>query len=196
MLGLDEEKLKQWARQNRKESHAEFRARALANDILSNQVTVKDDNGTDVTDALAQMGRPLTSEAITTKLKKCNAHLRFERAINFPDLMGIYILDPQGRHAINGEKVKHLMGMEAGTMPEFTVIHKTQKKIANPELFGKHAGRDVNWLEVDTYQDRTMGWRSVLVRLLHQGLITRFDVEKHFGWTPSRDSQKWHEQTN
>lgn len=187
MLGLDEARQLEWARQDKRDKLAEIRARALAQDIESNQVTISPDNGVDVSNAMAQMGHPLTSDSVIAKLKLCNSHLRFERSRNFPELMGIYQLDQHGRHTINGEKVTHIMGMEAKTMPEFTVIHKTKKDIPNPDNSGQ-------WKEVETYAGQTRGWRTVLVRLLHAGLINRGDVEKHFG-LPSRDSANWYNQT-
>lgn len=183
MLSLDEQKQKQWARRLVYEKTAELRARALANDIKSNEVTIQADAGRDVTNPLAQMGRPLTCQQVIDKLKLCNSHLRFERATRFPDLMGIYMLNQLGRHTINGEKVSHVMGMEAGMMPEFTVVHTATRDVP---------GRGKEKI----YADRTTGWRTVLVRLLHAGFITQADVQTHFGWAPSSDSRLWHEQTS
>lgn len=188
MLSVDEQKQRAWAREVTREKTAELRARALAEDLQSNQVTVAPDNGADVTNAVAQMGRPMTSEAVIGKLKLCNSHLRFERCNNFPDLMGVYLLDPTGRHKINGEAVRHVMGMESGTMPEFTIIHEMKKRVPDPDNEGQ-------WKEIKTYLGQTRGWRTILVRLLHASLITRLDVEKHFGWTPSRESEKWYLRT-
>jgi hypothetical protein len=200
MLGLDQQKQTQWARKQAEEQFREMRARALADDLKSNEVTVEADNGTDITNAIAQMGKPLSAETVIEKLKKCNSRLYFERAKSDPSLYGIYLQDPTGTVYVNpqGEVLilKHICGMEAGIMPEFTVIHKVKKKIANPDILGKDAGRDVPWKVVDTYGGQTRGWRTVLVRLLHAGLITRGDVEKHFGWAPSRDSQRWNAQTS
>lgn len=186
MLNVDGEKQRAWAREVTREKSAELRARALAEDLQSNQVTVAPDNGADVTDAVAQMGRPMTSEAVIAKLKQCNSHLRFERSNNYPDMIGIYLLDPAGRHSINGEKVTHVMGMESSTMPEFTIIRKMKKRVPD---------NDGQWKEIETYVGQTRGWRTILVRLLHAGFINRYDVEKHFGWTPSRQSANWYNRT-
>lgn len=188
MLGLDEAAQLRWARETKREKAADLRARILAEEIESNQITVAPDNGVDITNALAQMGRPMTAETVIAKLKRCNNSLRFERSKNFPDLIGIYILDKDGRHTIDGEHVRHMMGMEARTMPEFTVIHETTKDIPDPDNPGQ-------WKEVKTYAGQTRGWRTLLVRLLHAKLINRLDVEKHFGWIPSRDSERWYNHT-
>lgn len=199
MLGLDEARQLEWARQEKRDKIAEVRARALAEDIESNQVTVEPDGGVDISDAMAQMGRPMTSEQVIAKLKLCNSKLYFERAKSDPSKIGVYLLDPKGTVYVNPQGdvlvLKHICGMEAGVMPEFTVIHKTTKRVTNPELLGQNVGRDVPWKIIETYADQTRGWRTVLVRLLHAGLITRGDVDKHFGWVPSRDSERWANQT-
>jgi hypothetical protein len=99
--------------------------------------------------------------------------------------------------------------MESGVMPEFTVKHVTRKKLPNKEIFGRGGHferggkfvtddtptRDIDWVEVETYAGETRGWRTVLVRLLHMGLINRLQVEENFGWAPSRPSEKWYSAT-
>lgn len=200
MLGVDEHKLASWRRMEVYERTAELRRQQLAKELESHEVTVADDAGYDVTSLEAQIGRPMTCEQVMDKLRKCNSSLYFERSKSDPRLMGIYLVDPTAKPYINPEgkvlNIRHIMGMEAGIMPEMTVIHTTKTRVANPDVVGnKAAGRDVPWKVVDTYLDRTMGWRSVLVRLLHARLITEYDVRRHFGWTPSRTSEKWKTQT-
>lgn len=200
MLGLDEQKQLEWARKQQQEKAAELRARALAEDLRSNEVTVESDAGRDITNSLAQMGRPLTAQQVIDKLKKCNARLYFEVAKADPNMYGVYLMDPAGVVYVNPQgdvlTLKHICGMENGVMPEFTVVHKVRKKVANPDIFQKNAGREVNWKESWTYGGQTRGWRTVLIRLLHAGIITRLDIEKHFGWAPSHDSKRWFEQTH
>lgn len=205
MLGKDEQLQNRWRQEESKEQAQERRQRMLAEELHNHEVTVEEDAGTDITDLKAQLGRPMTCEQVIEKLQKCNSRLYFERAKVDETKMGVYLTydygDDEGVLYINPMgilmKVKHLFGMEAGIMPEFTVIHKTKAKVADQSLFGrKEATREVAWRMTDTYLNQTRGWRTVLVRLLHAGLITRSDVEKHFGWTPSRDSQRWHDQTS
>src|SRR5262249_19684755 len=129
-------------------------------------------------------------------------NLIFEKSIRFPELTGVYVERTERNAAGGWDKRKvHLFGMESGIMPEFSVLHKTTKHVPNPELIGATGGKQipremVKWQEVPTFSAETRGWRTVLIRLLKAQLINRSDVEKHFGWSPSQDSEKWHRQTN
>lgn len=197
MLGVDEHVQQRWRLGEARENAEQRRLRMLAEELENHSVTVSSDDGRDVSNLLAQIGRPLTCQQVIDRLQKCNSRLHFERSLRYPNLMGVYLLapgrTPSGAHTTTKT---HLFGMESGIMPEFSVRHKTKTKVANKELFGKVSPtRETPWKEVETFVDETRGWRTVLIRLLHAGLITRWHVEKYFGWTPSHDSQKWHDQT-
>lgn len=199
MLGLDSEKQLNWKRMASKEYAEETRKRALAHDLQSNTVTVAPDNGRNVSDLMAQVGRPMTSQQVIERLKKCNPRLVFLPAKGYA-LYGIYLLDPTGRVHVTPEgqvmTIRHICGMEQGIMPEFSVLHKTHTKVPDQALLGsKQPTREVAWKEVETFGSETRGWRTVLVRLLHAGLITQLQVEQYFGWQPSHDSAKWQKQT-
>ena len=76
------------------------------------------------------------------------------------------------------------------------MIHRTMKKVPNPDLLGsKEPVKEVKWLEVPTFFGETRGWRTVLTRLLKEGIISRASVDEHFGWTPSIASQNWRDLT-
>lgn len=197
MLTLDTSGQERWRVASQRESAVERRQRLLIEDIKSNEVTVAPDEGRDITNLIAQLGKPMTSWDVMRKLKKINPNLHFEYAKADPTKIGVYIRTKEKTSAgTYVDALKHICGMEAGIMPEFSVIHKTKKRIANPELLGRQvASREVPWREVDTYLTETRGWRVILVRLLHANLINRLDVEKHFGWIPSHDSKRWHDQT-
>jgi hypothetical protein len=197
MLVLDTGTQQNWQRAAKAETNAAQRQANLAKEILSNTISVDDDAGRDTSNLLAQMGRPLASIEVQRRLKLVCPNLIFERSIKYPDQTGIYI-DKDVRNAAGcWEKKKiFLCGMESGVMPEMSVRHKAKKQVANPEVFGKDAPtREIDWLNVDTFAAETRGWRTVLVRLMHLEMLTRADVEKHFGWTPSVDSRKWYDQT-
>lgn len=199
-LVLDSDDQRRWQQEDARESAVERRQRLLAQELENHAVTVAPDDGHDVSNLMAQIGRPLSCHEVIDKLKKCNSRLYFERSKADPTKMGVYLHDPTGVVYVNpqGETVviKHLFGMESGVMPEFSVRHTTKTRVANQELFGKKEPvAEIEWKVVDTFLSETRGWRSVLVRLLHAGLITRHDVETHFGWSPSRDSKNWHDQT-
>ena len=197
MLALDSEAQRRWRLETNKESLTERRQRMLADDLKSNTVTVEPDGGRDVSNLLAQMGKPMSAQQLIERLRRCNPRLVFERAPAYPNLYGIYVTTHEKTAAGTWmEKKAHICGMEAGIMPEFSVLHKKKIRVPNRELFGAaKPTREVDWTEIETFADETRGWRTVLIRLLHANLITRGDVQKHFGWEPSRDSRKWHEQT-
>ena len=200
MLILDTPAQERWNREGGAERTAAARTKALAEEIQSNTISVRHDNGRDTSSLLEQMGRPLASGEVQRRLLLCNPRLIFEVCIRYPELTGVYIEKDERTAAGTWEKRKiHLFGMESGYMPEFSVLHQTMKRVPNPEVIkggGAKVQRDaVKWIEVPTFLGETRGWRTVLIRLLHLELITRAQVEEHFGWTPSRDSQRWAEMT-
>ena len=201
MLAKDSDKIRRHVQAEKQERADEQRRRNLIEDMRSNTVTVESDAGRDVSVPEAQFGRPMTSQAVISKLRRCNSKLYFEESKSDPSKIGVYLMDPTGRVYVNpqGEVLTliHICGMEAGINPEFSILHKTKKKIANPALIGnKKPTREVDWIEVDTVAGETRGWRTVLIRLLHSGLITASDIDKHFGWNPTYQSEKWKLQTS
>lgn len=198
MLSVDTETQQQWRREEKRENSQERRLRELVHDLESNTVTVEDDNGRDVTNLLAQIGKPMTSTQVMEKLKACNSRLHFVLAKTY-NLWGIYLIKPGVN--VNCEwnidkDCVHICGMGNGVMPELSVRHKKKKKVPNKDLLNrKNVGREIDWVEVDTFADETRGWRTVLVRLLHAGLINRNQIEKHFGWNPTYESKRWADAT-
>jgi hypothetical protein len=197
MLLLDTPAQERLRINGKQEQSQALRQQALEQEILSNTISVETDAGRDTSDVLAQMGRPLTSTEVQRRLHLCNSNLIFERSIKFPELTGIYIEKSQRTAAGGWEKRKiFICGMESGILPELSVRHKTKKRVANKELLGSQKPtRDIDWQYVDTFAAETRGWRTVLLRLLHVGIVNRYQVEKHFGWIPSVESKKWAEQT-
>jgi len=205
MLTKDTQKIQEHVRAERQERVEDRTRKNLIDEIQSNTITVESDAGRDVTSVEAQMGRPLTAAAIKSKLKRICNRLYFEESKSDPSKIGVYLQDPTGKIYVNpqGEVLNliHICGMESGISPEFSVLHKGKKRVANPalmELLGnKKPTRDIpQWIEVDTVIGETRGWRTVLLRLMHHGLITEHDVNKHFGWTPTHQSEKWQKQVN
>src|SRR5580765_6624536 len=171
MLGKDEKLQQRWRQESAKEAALERRQRMLADELRNHEVTVERDDGFDISNTTAQMGRPLRVEQVMARLLKCNQRLYFELAKADPSKIGVYLSFPMdsndGVLYANPQglllRLKHLFGMESGLhtdglMPEFTVIHKTKAKVANQELFGRaEPTRDVPWKEVETYLDQTRG---------------------------------------
>lgn len=197
MLGVDELTQIRWRQQEQKQAQQECRQRSLKQEIDSHSASVALDAGRDTSNLLAQMGNPLSSQEVERRLKLCNPRLIFERSIRYPNLIGIYInLQERTPTGAWGTVKKHICGMEAGMMPEFSVLHKKTEKVANPELIGNtKPTREVDWKTVETFADETRGWRTVLARLLKARLINQGDIDKHFP-LPSRSSEKWYHQTH
>src|SRR4029077_6774048 len=201
MLGKDELTQRRWLQEEAKQAAYERSQRALAKHLESNQVTIEPDAGRDVTNAEAQMGKALSALSVIGKLKKCNSRLVFVKHPIY-DQYGIYLRDSKaeilqfkGGHHQSFRGI-HICGMESGINPEFTIIYKKKIKVPDKDLINNPTPtRDVQWKEIETYADQKRGWRTVLIRLLHAGLISEFDVTRHFGWAPSKDSQKWSEMT-
>lgn len=181
---FDEKSLKRQALGENKESQVETRTRNLTSHVSSNILTVADDCGRDTSSLIAQMGRHMTSQELMRRLKLCNPRLHFERSIRYPELFGIYVRVD--------DKLVHVCGMEAGINPEFSVRHKKKMRVPDNDLFGTTTPvGEVKWKEIETFDDETRGWRTVLLRLLEAKLITRGDVMSHFDWLPSQESQYW-----
>lgn len=179
MLGLDEQKQLEWRRNALLEKSSEQRRRHLEQEIKNHTSLVTPDCGRDISLLEARMGSPLTYIEFQARLKKCNQNFHFEIANADSTKAGVYLMPEK----------KFICGMESGIMPEFTVVHKTKTKVANPDKQG-------DWKEVDTYAGETRGWRTVLARLLHAKLITRSQVEQYFGWNPTMESRNWWNQTD
>jgi hypothetical protein len=139
------------------------------------------DGETDTSVLEAQIGRPLTSLQLEQRLKKCNSSLYFERAIADPTKTGIYQIR-------EGQKF-FLLGMEAGYMPEFSVRHVETEKVPDTEIDGATVERR-------KFVSETRGWRTVLARLLRNGLVTVGQIEQYFQVSSGRSSQTWQLYTN
>jgi hypothetical protein len=197
MLILDTPAQERWTRTGALERTQAQRQAALEQEIFSNTVSVCDDAGYDTSELLAQMGHFLSPVEVQRRLHLCNPKLIFEQAIRHPELTGVYFEKDERSAAGGWDKRKiFICGMPTSDiMPEFSILHQTMKRVPNPEVIaggGTAVAREaVKWIEVPTFYAETRGWRTVLIRLLHLGLITRFEVEQHFTWNPTRDSAKW-----
>jgi hypothetical protein len=197
MLVLDTGAQHNWRKAAKAEANAAARQNALLEDIRSNSVSIEDDGGIDTSLLPAQLGKPLASQEVQRRLKLMVPNLIFEVSPHDQTKTGIYIEVDERNLAGSFQKRKvFLCGMETGINPEFSVLHKTKTRVANPELFGKDKPvKEAPWKQVDTFASETRGWRTVLVRLLHLGIIRQNQVDQQFGRNPSRESKKWKERT-
>jgi hypothetical protein len=112
------------------------------------------------------VGIPLEGWRVCARLKKLNSRLWFERSINAPDHLGIYILKNDFK---GGQEKEFLCGIPAEMAPEFTLRLKN---------------------EDGSVKGKIPGWRNTLMKLIRARLITAEAAFKVFG-PPSRDSEMW-----
>ncbi len=126
------------------------------------------------TDTLeAVLGKPLHHNELIRKLRQCNPNLYFELS-QATNRYGIYYPDREAKGTPTCPGVRYLgVSIESGFTPEFT-----PKMLKN----------DGNLLSV------RHGYRTVLARLLHAGVISLGRAEAVFG-TPSRTSKNWKQAT-
>src|SRR6266576_4558686 len=111
-------------------------------------------------------GIPLEGWRVCARLKKLNHKLWFERSINAPDHLGIYILKNDFK---GGQEKEFICGIPAEMAPEFTLRLKN---------------------EDGSVKGKIPGWRNTLMKLIRVRLITAEQAFRVFG-PPSRDSEMW-----
>ena len=119
------------------------RSRDLADSAIAKEedVTSAQDGVFDMSDAVAQAGRPLARSIIESRLRSLNPNLYFQRALKAPDQSGIYL---------NGQ---FLCGMMWQPSPEFTI-----------NITGERDGRK-------EFLSQIRGWRTVIDTLIRKGVI-------------------------
>lgn len=187
MLTADTSVLNRWRQWGRVERTRELTAKALADQIASNDTILAPDDKFDVTEANAQLGRTLTWRELQTKLHACNPNLFFEVSISCPSLRGAYAMLPDKANPWQSAKVKtYLAGFpNSERIPEFSIQHY---KLDRRPIPGDANGQ---WETYKKFTHTTRGWRNVLVMLLRQGLLQPGAVQRNFPncW---RDSARWH----
>lgn len=114
------------------------------------------DGDLDPTNEQQMLGKSYTAEQVMRKLEKLNRRLHFERSNAFPHLIGIYIEHPKGEY----KGMMHLMGMEAGIVPQYSV--------RKPDPEGKRM----------LIEKR--GWMKLLVDLSKMGVINLEQARSKF----------------
>jgi hypothetical protein len=161
---------------------------AMAKELAT---TAPDLAGMDVMDRAQRMGHTMTSGEMIAKLQRINPNFVFRVSKSDDTKMGIYISfwEKQITGGYKPELV-HICGMEntahpltGGVMPEFSIIDTAPEAVPGPD----------GEIRYRAFKAETRGWRTVISILLKRGIITAYDVEKHFGIIPSKDSSRWHE---
>lgn len=158
-----------------------FSLQSARDQAARDAATVDPDNGSQVTDTLAQVGRPLDAPEVQRRLLLLNPNLIFERSRACPEKTGIYLPAPSSPYHPEGRRF--ICGMESCWMPEFSVRHTRQETGLDNSL---HLVMD----------GETRGWRTVLARLIRERLITLPQAERAFALTRGRSSRNWQMVTN
>lgn len=158
---------------------------ALAEEKHAAEASASADGGHPTTSLAAQLGRPMATAEFQRRVTKCNRSLHFERSIAYPRLAGVYALETRPDPVTRRWDLhkRFICGMEADYMPEFTVRHVELRQQPDPQIPGA-------FREFEECVDLTMGWRTVLARLVHERLISTGQCERYFG-IPTRDSRLW-----
>lgn len=167
-----------------------FVAAAAREQLLRDEATFERDGDSDVSNLLEQMGRPLSAATVISLLLELNPSLIFEQSINYPELTGIYVSGP--RQTVSGIVVerRHICGMPTppAILPEFSVRHYKMEEVPNPK-------DKYELIETRKFADETRGWRTVLLRLIKERVISPGAAERLFDIPSGRSSRYWQQQT-
>ena len=191
MLTLDGEQLSRQKRTTRFRENQHRNRETLLDAIERKTITVAKDGDIVTTNLDQQLGTPLSEEEFCRRLRLMNRNFLFEVAQSDPDhLMGIYVVRNERQSDGSNRTVKrYVCGMTRGFMPERTVRHAKRERMPDPDPRNKGG-----WVEVDVFTKETRGWRTVLVRLLRERLITQPQIDRYF--PPNLNSRHWQRLTN
>ena len=118
------------------------------------------------------------------RLKVINPALIYERSNNFPDFGAIYIVENRPDPITNIAPWKrHIVGLMHDENWEFHRPLVVDEEMPEPDGLGT--------VKTVQLEGQIPGWRTVLLRLVVDGVIKPADVEKHFHVSRGRSSQKW-----
>ena len=187
MLTLDTEKIARQKHQDEVQLKNELTEAAAANHLQAKARSLVPDGDLQVTLLAQQLGQPIASVELERRLRLMNPRLIFEVSIRYPDRMGIYIEEPVHDLAIDAKQKRIIVAYYIGVLPERDVRHAKKVKVPHPITRGQ-------MIEVDEVTGTTRGWRTILLRLLQEKLITRYHVDKYF--PANEHSKNWHALVN
>ena len=162
--------------------------------MLSCQNEVKDHIHVDrIKNAEERMGRPMWPKELEARLTRLNSNLLFEVIAENPSKKRLSVVDQRGKHFIAvyenclmpERSIPKLREME---VPEPNLTHIDRKDFSSdPEAIRP------GWRKIQIpWGEKTRGWRTVLVRLIQDGLITVAQAELEFG---SDETPEWRQHT-
>lgn len=148
------------------------------------------DGAVDVANAEAQAGRSMLRADFVRRLMKLNPDLRYHRSFFYPEQGGIYMVGYR-RDNLRGTTEYgewFICGLPDKVIPEFSVV------LTKPTIIPSMA--DPVWEKVNQVDGMSRGWRSVLLKLLQEGLLSPAQIDKEFQISKGRSSQKWQSALN
>lgn len=151
----------------------------LRQDRERNDVLLKPDGDSDVTNMEAQRGRRLTRTEFVRRVKKLNPNIFYEQSIRYPAQGGFYIEDPTSAYG-----KRFIVGFPHDFLNEFSV------PLTKPEVIPDSTVA-LHWQTIQRVDSKLPGWRAVLLKLLYEGLVAPSAIDREFKITEGRSSQKW-----
>ena len=185
------------------------------NDLLQyikqeeSHIVFVEDSLVDPTNDEKQLGKPISSVTFENIL-------RTVLPLNIAFIDNPWIPDKKAIVRVKGTEFETICPYERGLMPEHSVMQLVTKEIPDSEVLGRR--KAMNRKDLGKYEyvpgqgfvfdDTTVrpgfkrikqvgrelkrGWRTVLLRLIQEGLISLYDVERLFG---SKDHPSWAQNT-
>ncbi len=159
-------------------------------DRLRNDRLLTPDGGVDVTNREAQMGRRIPRPDFVRRLQKLNENIRYQRSIHEPKNGGLYWVGTRKDNLLGTTEYGEwfLCGIPHDVVGEFDV--RLTKRTIVPAVL------DPVWETMNQVDGLERGWRSVLLKLLLEGLLTPTQIDKEFEITKGRSSQNWQTAVN
>lgn len=151
---------------------------------------LRPDGDMDVTNREAQAGRRILREDFVRRLQKLNPDLRYEQSKNYPKQGGIYFIG--NRHDDVAGTTEYskwfICGIPHTAINEFSIPLTKEAQVASQFMPIMETQRQVDGLE--------RGWRSVLLKLMREGILTPAAIDREFQITKGRSSRKWQAAVN
>ncbi len=161
----------------------EMDERLLA-EVRRNETLLIPDGGADVTNPEVQKGRVLTRGQLVHRIRKLNPNLWYEQSRRFPKQGGLYIEDPETPY-----RKRMVAAFSHDRVNEFS------RPLTVPDVIPAPGWVPV-WQKVKRIDNKEPGWRTVLLNLIKEGLISTSGAEKEFQISQGRSSQKWQQAIN
>jgi hypothetical protein len=157
----------------------------LRDEIRRESALLEADGTAPVTNPEAQAGRVLSRQEVVRRLRRLNPALSYETSVRYPEQGGIYITENR-MDPVTGKSPwkRFVCGLPSGTVREFALRLTVPKVIPDPTIA-------LHWRQIQAVDQQVPGWRSVLLKLIMEDLITPSGAEKEFQITRGRSSRNW-----